>query len=199
MQQSYEYETLTRKTDWFVVPGLFITLLLANAVLGIRLREGQWDNPFNLVGSQLVIQGWCFLVWLIAAYAAQTDYIPRWLKLFGTLCLSVLTSIAFYYLSPFEDFPLDVIRHMPWTRMVIRLTYRGILVGALIYPVVYYLAAARRLALEKLKVERQERALLQIRTTQLEAIIAERTATLEKTIAELEQAQRQLAAGKDLQ
>lgn len=53
--------------------------------------------------------------------------------------------------------------------------------------------------LEKLKVERQERALLQIRTTQLEAIVAERTAALEKTIAELEQAQRQLAAGKGME
>ncbi|MBC9911799.1 hypothetical protein [Chitinophaga varians] len=194
MQRNTEYEsTSTPAMEWFWVPGLFFTFLLANSVLGIRLREGQWDNPANLIGSQLVIFGWCFLVWIIAAFAVQTDYIPRWLKLAGTLCLAAVTSIIFYYLSPFEDFPLDAYPQRPWGRVLIRLTYRALLVGSLIYPVVYYLAAARRLTAEKLKVERQERALLQIRANQLEAMVAERTAALEKTIAQLEQARRQLA------
>lgn len=194
MQQTTESDsTLSRATEWFWLPGIFITFLLANSVLGARLREGQWENPVNLIGSQTIIFGWCFLVWLVAAYAAQTTYLPRWLKLTGTLCLAAIISVAFYYLSPFEDYPLAPIRQQPLGRALFRLSYRGVLVGIFVYPVVHYLAAARRLAIEKLKVERQERALLQIRTTQLEAIVAERTAALEKTIAELEAAQRQLA------
>ncbi|QJB32969.1 hypothetical protein HF324_16845 [Chitinophaga oryzae] len=197
MQQTSGHESAPPPaTEWFWAPGLFFTFLLANSVLGLRLREGQWDNPVNLIGSQLVIFGWCFLVWLIAAYAVQTDYIPRWLKLAGTLCLAAITSVAIYFISPFEDFPLDVVPHRAWGRVLIRLVYRALLVGSLIYPVVYYLAAARRLAMEKLKVERQERALLQIRTAQLEAMVAERTAALEKTIAQLEQAQQLLAEKK---
>lgn len=88
---------------------------------------------------------------------------------------------------------MTLFRQLPPGRALLRLSYRGVLVGAFIYPVVYSLAAARKLALEKLKVERKERALLQIRATQLEAMVAERTAALEKTIAQLEEAQRQLA------
>ncbi|NML41123.1 hypothetical protein HHL17_28270 [Chitinophaga sp. G-6-1-13] len=194
MQQTTEYDNAaSRVTAWFWVPGLFLTFLLANSVLGARLREGQGNDPVNLIGSQTIIFGWCFLVWLVAAYAVQTSYLPRWLRLAGTLCIAAVISVAFYYLSPFEDYPLTPFRQLPPGRALLRLSYRGLLVGAFIYPVVYSLAAARKLALEKLKVERKERALLQIRTTQLEAMVAERTAALEKTIAQLEQARRQLA------
>lgn len=193
MQQITEYDSApNRATAWFWVPGLFLTFLLANSVLGARLREGQWRNPVNLIGSQTIIFGWCFLVWLVAVYAVQTHYISRWLKLTGTLCIAALLSVAFYYLSPFEDFPLEPIRQLPLGRALFRLSYRGVLVGVFVYPVAYYLAAARKLAAEKLKVERKERALLQIRTAQLEAMVAERTAALEKTIAALEEARRQL-------
>lgn len=194
IMQTTEYDSApTRATAWFWVPGLFITFLLANSVLGARLREGQWHDPVNLIGSQTIIFGWCFLVWLVAAYAVQTHYVPRWLKLAGTLCIAAMVSVAFYYLSPFEDFPLAPIRQQPLGRALFRLSYRGVLVGIFVYPVVYYLAAARKLVAEKLKVEKQERALLQIRATRLEALLAERTAALEKTIAELEQARQQLA------
>lgn len=69
-----------------------------------------------------------------------------------------ILSIVFYYSlhSFFEDYPLDPLtNHSIYTGLT-RLTYRGILIGVILYPSAYFLDTQRRLHKHRLKLEQRK-------------------------------------------
>ncbi|AWO00640.1 hypothetical protein DLD77_02455 [Chitinophaga alhagiae] len=180
-------------SDFLLGPGIIITLLLANSVVGARLMQGQGLNVVNLAGSQVVISLWCFCVWIATVLVVHSPLRNRLLQVLAVLLAAAACSVGGYYLSAFEDYPLDPLYNHHWPKALLRLTYRGALVGLIMYPIVYHLTGSRKVRQERETMEKQRQAMLEEKARQLEEEVAERTKELENVIVQLEQSEWELA------
>lgn len=179
--------------DLLLGPGILVTLLLANSVVGARLMQGQGLNVVNLAGSQVVISFWCFCVWIASVLIVHSPIRNRLLQILAVLLIAAVCSVAGYYFSAFEDYPLDPLHNHHWPKALLRLTYRGALVGLIMYPIVYHLTGSRKIKAERETMEKQRQALLEEKARQLEEEVAERTKELENVIVQLERSEWELA------
>ncbi|MCF0064592.1 HAMP domain-containing histidine kinase [Dyadobacter chenwenxiniae] len=168
--------------------GLIVAASIPLFILPARISEGQWKDPVNLIGSEVVI----FMMSLACWYAInmiQQRY-RRWPGLLlSILCCCVLSNVFYFTFNPiFKDFPFRTAQN-PIGIKILMLSSRGVLMSVIIIPAAYFLKRDRdarnhrkeneRLAIEKVKIENRL----------LDQAVTERTQALQQTLSTLEVSQ----------
>lgn len=181
--------------------GLVISSFITVALLPARLSQGQGKDAVNLIGSEVGIWCLCFSSWALTCYLQKTKLLKTWQKVITAfLCCSILSVLFYHVYNPyFEDYPLEpVIRLDPWIG-TFRLALRGIMLGIIVVPIVFYLENTRILQAERIAAERRRSQDFEEHNKRLEYVVAQRTASLHETVISLELAQKQLHSQMDLQ
>ena len=174
--------------------GLLIATLLAISILPVRISEGQGNDPFNLIGSELVIWTMCFAIWC-ATYFIQLQFqLRKWQKIALSIVLCAVLSNLFYYaFNPFfEDYPTTPMRKYPLAFATLRLSVRGLLIGLVIVPIAVLFENERQLHLAELDAEKQRMKVSEEQNKLLESVVRERTRTLENTLSSLRESESKL-------
>lgn len=171
--------------------GLVVAASIPLFILPARISEGQWNDPVNLIGSEIVI----FMMSLTCWYAinlVQQRY-RRWQGLLlSVLCCCVLSNVFYFTFNPiFKDFPFRTAQN-PIGIKILMLSSRGVLMSMILIPAAYFLKRDRdarnqrkendRLAIEKVKIENRL----------LDQAVTERTQALQQTLSALEVSQETL-------
>lgn len=168
--------------------GLIVAASIPLFILPARISEGQWKDPVNLIGSEIVI----FIMSLTCWYAInmfQQRY-RRWQGLlFSVLFCCIFSNVFYFIFNPFfKDFPFRTAQN-PVMIKILMLSSRGVLMSIILIPATYFLKRDRdarnqrkenyRLAIEKVKVENKL----------LDQAVTERTQALKQTLSALEVSQ----------
>src|SRR5690554_2895020 len=157
-------KTLKFIKDYQLLQGLLFTLLLSQLLLGARIQQGQGEDIYNLVGSQLVFFALLLVNWIVNQYFIRNKIASiHGFHAVLSLVSSIILSISFYYISPFEDYAVLPLRELPLHIALIRLTVRGLLVFTVIYPIQYYLFQDKKNQIDRLFIERQKQEALNLR------------------------------------
>lgn len=145
-----------------VVPTIIACLILSQAVVGLRVSEGQGEDLNNLIGSQIII----FLMTLTISFSIQSINVSkistsRTFKIFLSIIISAVISTLTYYISPYEDFPLSPLRNTSLSTAILRLSYRGIIIAIILYPMIYYYTERKTLEQQNIRNEQIKRRDLQ--------------------------------------
>lgn len=143
--------------------GFALSALLSVVVLPLRLAEGQGKDPFNLIGSEIVICAMCFVCWVSIIFSQKVGMLATWQQIILAIFLNISASIFFYYsfVNFFEDYPLNPIKDDPLDLGIFRLAIRGILVSLVLLPFAYYVEKQREVQKAKMENERLKRENLQ--------------------------------------
>lgn len=174
--------------------GALMATVIAVSILPVRLSEGQWANPVNLIGSETVIWLMCMAIWLVSYYTYYRPGLVTWQKLVVSLIICAILSNVFYYGSNpfFEDYPLKPIRELPFWIATIRLSLRGLLIGLIMVPIIFLLEIERQRQKEALQRATDRAIAAERQKNLLEIRVSERTAELEQTLSVLSKSQDEL-------
>ncbi len=177
-----------------VALGLIMATLLTASMLPIRLSEGQGNNPYNLIGSEIVIWTMCLSSWCAVYYVQLHFHVRKWQQIGLSLVICVFLSILFYYTSNpfFEDYPLFPLRQYHFAFAILRLSMRGLLVGLVVVPIAFLFENEQQRHKAELESERQRIRASEEQNRLLETVVAERTIKLENTLFSLRKSQSEL-------
>ncbi len=171
--------------------GLIVAISIPLFVLPARISEGQWNDPVNLIGSEVVIFLMSLTCWYVINHIQKKH--NRWAGLIlSLLCCCFLSNVFYFTFNPiFKDFPFRTAQN-PIGIKILMLCSRGVLMSIILIPAAYYLKRDResrhqrreneRLALEKIKIENRL----------LEQAVQDRTRELQQALISLEGSQRVL-------
>jgi signal transduction histidine kinase len=174
--------------------GALIATLLALSVLPVRLSEGQGNNPFNLIGSEIVIWVMCMSIWMATYQVYYRFQMARWQKMVISFLICAALSNLFYWGSNpfFEDYPLRPMRELPFWIAALRLSIRGLLVGLMMVPIIFLIENERQRQREELAREKERVKDAERQKQLLEKLVSERTQELERTLTVLGKSQDEL-------
>lgn len=173
--------------------GLFVAATIPIFVLPARLSEGQWKDPYNLIGSEIVIFLMSLTCWHCIIYIQQKDKLASWHKIaISILCCCVLSNVFFFTFNPFfKDFPFRTATNPLLLRMLM-LSSRGVLMSVILIPAAYYIKKdqqARRTQEQNQKLALEK---VQIQNRLLEQAVFERTKALHFSLTSLQNTQKEL-------
>jgi signal transduction histidine kinase len=181
--------------------GLTVSSFITFAVLPGRISEGQMDDLYNLIGSTATIWVMCFTAWILTGFIQKRPDLEIWQKILISMQGCAFLSTAFYYtVSPFfEDILLQSMPKQNVGFAIFRVAFRGLLLGAIIVPILFYLENIR--ALQKVKRQNEIRRSRDIEnhSRMLEQAVRERTMELEQALLSLEMTQKGLSDQLQLQ
>ncbi|WP_031527671.1 sensor histidine kinase [Dyadobacter crusticola] len=171
--------------------GIIVAISIPLFVLPARISEGQWADPVNLIGSEIVIFFMSLTCWYCIHYIQQRH--ARWQGLIlSLLCCCLLSNLFYFTFNPiFKDFPFRTAQN-PLGIKILMLSSRGILMSIILIPAAYYLkrdgeARHQRKENERLAMER-----VRIENRLLEQAVVERTRALQQALVSLEKSQKDL-------
>lgn len=181
--------------------GLITSTFITLGVLPVRIFEGQTNNLYNLIGSQIIIWVMCLTAWLITGRIQKKHNLLIWQKIIFSVLACAGISILFYYLSNpfFEDFPLNSMSEQSLSFAILRLSFRGFLLGSIVVPILFYLENIRTLQKVKQQNELRRWQDIENHNHQLEKAVRERTQELEQALLSLEITQKELSEQLKLQ
>jgi signal transduction histidine kinase len=168
--------------------GGLMSAFLAISILPVRLSEGQAANPVNLIGSEIVIWLMCLTFWSVINLVYNRMVAATWQKILVSVLLCAVLSNLFYLIfnPAFEDYPMMPLYRLPLWLAVIRLSLRGLLIGAIFVPVIFLLENERKIQRAKVERERQRADQAEQQKVLLEALVAERTEDLRQILSTLQ-------------
>lgn len=173
--------------------GLIVSASIPLFVLPARISEGQWKDPVNLTGSEIVIFLMSLTCWHCIIYIQQKSYFLLWHKIaLSLLCCCVMSNLFFFTFNPiFKDFPFRTAINPLFVR-ILMLSSRGILMSIILIPGAYYVqkdleARAAKIEKQKLAMER-----VQIQNRLLENTVLERTEALRYSLVSLQSSKKVL-------
>lgn len=174
--------------------GALIATIVALSVLPVRLSEGQGSNPFNLIGSEIVICMMCMSVWTATYQVYYHVQMAKWKKMVISFLICAALSNLFYWGSNpfFEDYPLRPMRELPFWIATMRLSIRGLLVGLMMVPIIFLIENERQRQREELAREKERVKDAEHQKQLLEKLVSERTLELERTLTVLGKSQDEL-------
>ncbi|MCF0042575.1 sensor histidine kinase [Dyadobacter fanqingshengii] len=168
--------------------GFIVAASIPLFVLPARISEGQWKDPVNLIGSEIVIFMMSLTCWY-AIHLIQQQY-RRWPGLLlSVLCCCILSNVFYFTFNPiFKDFPFRTAQN-PIGIKLLMLSSRGVLISIILIPAAYFLkrdrdARSQRKENERLAIER-----VKIENRLLDQAVTERTQALRQTLSTLEVSQ----------
>jgi signal transduction histidine kinase len=171
--------------------GLVVAAGIPLFILPARISEGQWQDPVNLIGSEIVI----FMMSLTCWYAInliQQKY-RRWMALvLSVLCCCALSNLFYFTFNPiFKDFPFRTAQN-PIGIKILMLSSRGILISLILIPAAYFLKRDREARSQRKENERLAFEKVKIENRLLDQAVMERTQALQQTLNSLEISQKTL-------
>lgn len=150
--------------EYHLVQGFLFSLLLSQFALGIRVQQAYDEDIRNIVGSQFFVLLMSFLIWISNQFFIKNkkEFLKGFHILLGIL-VSILLSVFFYYISPFEYYPLLPLKNLSLLTALPSLSTRAIVIFLVMYPVQYYLFRDKRVQTEKLNIEQQKQEALHLR------------------------------------
>ena len=177
-----------------IVLGLISATVLTTAMIPVRLSQGQGSDPYNLIGSEIVIWVMCLTAWCATYHIQLQSRLPKWAKLGLSLLTCAVLSNLFYYASNpfFEDYPLSPMLQYPFGIALLRLSIRGLLMGLIIVPIAFLFENERQRHRAELDSQIQRVIVSEEQKHLLEVLVAERTRTLESTLLSLQKSESEL-------
>jgi signal transduction histidine kinase len=173
--------------------GLIISASIPLLVLPARISEGQWKDPTNLVGSEIVIFLMSLTCWHCIVQIQQKSYLRTWHKIaLSLLCCCVMSNLFFFTFNPiFKDFPFRTATNPLFLR-ILMLSSRGILMSIILIPGAYYVQ--KDIEVRTAKKEKQKLAIerVQIQNRLLESAVRERTKALRESLISVQSSQREM-------
>lgn len=168
--------------------GLIVAASIPLFILPARISEGQWKDPVNLIGSEIVIFMMCLACWY-AIHMIQTQY-RRWPGLLlSVLCCCVLSNVFYFTFNPiFKDFPFRTAQN-PIGIKILMLSSRGVLISMILMPAAYFLKRDRDARNQREENERLAMERVKIENRLLDQAVTERTQALQQTLSTLEVSQ----------
>ena len=162
-------------------------------ILPARISEGQWKDPVNLIGSEIVIFLMSLTCWYVIVYLQNQPRLKNWQKLvFSLLSCCLLSNLFFFTFNPiFKDFPFRTATNPLYVR-ILMLSSRGILMSIILIPGAYYVhkdLEARRAQRDHQKLVLQK---FQIENKLLESEVFERTKALHFALSSMQKTQHEL-------
>lgn len=150
--------------EYHLVQGFLLSLLLSQFTLGIRIQNVDDEDINTLVGSQIFVLLMSFSIWISNQFLIKSQFVlnPIFRVLLGLLS-SIILSVFFYYISPFEFFPLLYIKDYFLQAILASIFLRAVVVFVIMYPVQYYLFRDKKLEIERLSIEQQKQEALHLR------------------------------------
>lgn len=181
--------------------GIIICSFINLALIPVRLTQGQGEDMFNLIGSQIGIWVMCFSSWALTCRIERQRSLPSWQRIALAMLSCSALSIAFYYAyNPyFEDYPMQPIFGLDRWVGLLRLSLRGALLGSIIVPMIFYIENVKLVQSERLMAETKRAEDLKEHNRVLEQTVRERTMALEDSVNSLEVARQQLKHQLDIQ
>jgi signal transduction histidine kinase len=173
--------------------GLVVAASIPIFILPSRIAEGQLSNPYNLIGSEIVIFLMGLACWYTIIYIQDYVKLPLVIRiLLSIIACCVFSNIFYFTFNPFfKDFPYRTTFHALHISILL-LCSRGVLMSVIIIPAAYYLKRDQE---AKFIREQNQRLLMekyQIQNTLLEKTVSERTYALQQTLSFLEESQSEL-------
>lgn len=173
--------------------GLIVSASIPLFVLPARISEGQWKDPVNLVGSEIVIFLMSLTCWHCIIRIQQKNHFKIWHKIaLSLLCCCVMSNLFFFTFNPiFKDFPFRTATNPLFVR-ILMLSSRGILMSIILIPGVYYVQ--KEFEARTAKKEKQKLAMerVQIENRLLESAVLERTKALRDSLVSVQNSQKEL-------
>ena len=173
--------------------GVIIAGSIPLFVLPARISEGQWKDPVNLIGSEIVIFLMSLACWHAIIYLQNQPNLKSWHKMvLSLLCCCLLSNLFFFTFNPFfKDFPFRTATNPLYIR-ILMLSSRGILMSIILIPGAYYVhkdLEARRAQREHQKLALQK---FEIENKLLESEVFERTKALHYALSAMQETQQEL-------
>ena len=173
--------------------GIIVAGSIPLFILPARISEGQWKDPVNLIGSEIVIFLMSLACWHMIIYLQNRPGLKGWHKLaLSLLCCCVLSNLFFFTFNPFfKDFPFRTAVNPLYVR-ILMLSSRGVLMSVILIPAAYYVhkdLEARRAQREHQKLALQK---FQIENKLLESEVFERTKALHYALSSMQKTQAEL-------
>jgi signal transduction histidine kinase len=173
--------------------GLIIAGSIPLFILPARISEGQWKDPINLIGSEIVIFLMSLACWHTIIYLQNHNNLKGWHKVgLSLLCCCLLSNLFFFTFNPFfKDFPFRTATNPLYVR-ILMLSSRGILMSIILIPGAYYVH--KDLEARKAQHEHQKLALqkFEIENKLLESEVFERTKALHYALISMQRTQDEL-------
>ncbi|WP_439556100.1 sensor histidine kinase [Dyadobacter sp.] len=171
--------------------GIIVALSIPLFVLPARISEGQWADPVNLIGSEIVIFLMSLACWYSIHYIQQR--FARWQGLIlSLLCCCLLSNVFYFTFNPFfKDFPFRTAPN-PLGIKILMLSSRGILMSIILIPAAYYLKRDSEARRQRKENERLAMERVRIENKLLEQAVMERTRALQQALVSLEKSQKEL-------
>jgi signal transduction histidine kinase len=173
--------------------GLLVAASIPLLILPARIAEGQWNNPVNLVGSEIVIFLMGLACWYAIILIQNTQKLPWIIKiLLSVLACCIFSNVFFFLFNPyFQDFPFRTVEN-PLPIRILMLSSRGILMSMIIIPAAYYLKRDHEAKKARAENQRLLMEKFQIQNTLLEQTVSERTYALQEALSYLQKSQNEL-------
>lgn len=171
--------------------GIIVAASIPVFILPARLSEGQWNDPVNLIGSEIVIFFMSLACWYCINYIQQKQ--GRWAGLLlSLLCCCVLSNVFYFTFNPiFKDFPFRTAPN-PLGIKILMLCSRGILMSVILIPAAYFLKRDAETRFQRKEIERLAIEKVKIENRLLEQAVMERTQALQQALISLEKSQEDL-------
>ncbi|KQS27105.1 HAMP domain-containing sensor histidine kinase [Dyadobacter sp. Leaf189] len=171
--------------------GIIVAISIPLFVLPARISEGQWADPVNLIGSEIVIFLMSLACWYSIHYIQQR--FARWQGLIlSLLCCCLLSNVFYFTFNPiFKDFPFRTAQN-PLGIKILMLSSRGILMSIILIPAAYYLKRDSEARRQRKENERLAMERVRIENKLLEQAVVERTRALQQALVSLEKSQKEL-------
>ncbi|WP_026629418.1 sensor histidine kinase [Dyadobacter alkalitolerans] len=171
--------------------GIIVAASIPVFILPARLSEGQWNDPVNLIGSEIVIFFMSLACWYCINYIQQKQ--GRWAGLaLSLLCCCVLSNVFYFTFNPiFKDFPFRTAPN-PIGVKILMLSSRGILMSVILIPAAYFLKRDAETRFQRKEIERLAIEKVKIENRLLEQAVMERTQALQQALISLEKSQEDL-------
>ena len=173
--------------------GLIVSASIPVFILPARITEGQWKDPVNLIGSEIVIFIMCLACWYTIMFIQNQEKLPFFVKLaLSVLACCVLSNLFFFAFNPyFKDFPFRTVQN-PLHIRILMLSSRGVLMSVILIPAAYYIRKDHEARKTRLENERLVLEKFQIQNSILEQTVFERTRALQDTLSFLKKSQDEL-------
>ncbi|TDE10837.1 sensor histidine kinase [Dyadobacter psychrotolerans] len=175
------------------IAGLIVAASIPLFILPARISEGQWNDPVNLIGSELVIFLMSLTCWYCLVFIQHKDKLPLFAKLlFSLVCCCALSNVFYFTFNPiFKDFPFRTAQN-PLLIKILMLSSRGILMSVILIPAAYYVKKEQEARLARLENEQLIMERMHFENRLLEQAVVERTKALQDTLVLLQSSQNEL-------
>lgn len=150
--------------EYHLLQGFLFSLLLCQFAIGMKIQQSHDVDLNNLIGSQVFLFLMSFFIWISNHFFIKNKklFLQGFHIVFG-LIISILLSILFYYISPFEDSPLLPLKPLSIQSAFPNLAIRGLIIYMVMYPVQYYLFRDKKVKTEMLSIEQEKQEALHLR------------------------------------